>query len=85
MDNEDGTWLMRCDGDGYEAVFLCDEHGENAQILSFSIRDEEMEGPRGVRLGDLFNEDFSRFRNGENEMSENLTELLYGGEDAVPR
>lgn len=78
IDNEDGSWLLRCDGDGYAAVFRCDEKGENAEILSFSILDDDMEGPRAVRLGDLFSEDFSRFRNGENEMAEDMTELLYG-------
>ena len=84
LDNEDGTWLLRCDGDGYEAVFLCDANGENATILSFSILDEEMEGPRRVRIGDQFNEDFNRFRNGENEMAEDMTELLYGTEGTAP-
>ena len=80
IDNEDGTWLLRCQGAGYEAVFRCDETGGNARILSFSILDDQLEGPRGVRLGDLFNEDFCRFRSGENEMGEDLTELLYGAE-----
>ena len=80
LDNEDGTWLLRCDGDGYEAVFLCDANGGNAGILSFSILDEGIEGPRCVRIGDQFNEDFCRFRSGENEMSEDMTELLYGTE-----
>ncbi|MBO4471887.1 MAG: hypothetical protein J5841_09035 [Clostridia bacterium] len=83
LDNEDGTWLLRCDGDGYEAVFLCDENGKNASILSFSILDEDMEGPRHVRIGDEFNEDFSRFRSGENEMSDDMTELLYGTEESA--
>ena len=85
MDNEDGSWLMRCDGDGYTAVFLCDAQGENAKILSFSLLDDETEGPRGVRLGDLFSDDFSRFRNGENTMNDDLTELLYGSEDSEQR
>ena len=85
IDNEDGTWLLRCDGDGYEAVFTCDAQGENAQILSFTILDEETEGPRYVRLGDLFSEDFSRFRSDDNGMADDLTELLYGAEDTVPR
>lgn len=78
FDNEDGTWLMRCEGPGYEAVFSCDENGNNAKILSFSILDEETEGPRCVRLGDLFHEDFMRFRSEDNEMAEDMTELLYG-------
>ena len=85
IDNEDGTWLLRCEGTGYEAVFLCDENGTNARILSFSILDDQAEGPRGVRLGDLFSEDFCRFRSGENDMTDDMTELLYGSEDGVPR
>ena len=83
VDNEDGTWLLCCEEAGYEAVFRCDEKGENAQILSFSLRDEGIEGPRCVRLGDLFSDDFRRFRNGENEMGEDLTETLYGAEDGA--
>lgn len=84
IDNEDGTWLLCFEGAGYEAVFRCGENGENAQILSFSIRDDEIEGPRCVRLGDLFSEDFCRFRSGENEMGEDLTEVLYGTEGTAP-
>ena len=33
-----------------------------------------------MRIGDQFNDDFCRFRSGENEMSEDMTELLYGAE-----
>ena len=84
IDNEDGTWLLRCDGDGYEAVFRCGEHGEDAEILSFTILDDGIEGPRSVRIGDIFSDDFNRFRNGENEMGEDLTELLYGTEGTAP-
>ena len=85
FDNEDGTWLMRCDGDGYEAVFSCDALGGNAAILSFSILDGGIEGPRCVRLGDLFADDFNRFRNGENDVDENMTEILYGMENIGQR
>lgn len=85
INNEDGTWLMRCEGAGYEAVFTCeDENGKNAKILSFSILDDVMEGPRGVRLGDVLSEDLSRFRNGENDTEEDMTELLYGTEGIAP-
>ena len=84
IDNEDGSWLLICDGDGYEAVFRSDEKGENASLLSFQLSDPEKEGPRGVRIGDLFSEDFQRFRSGENEMREDMTELLYGTEGAAP-
>lgn len=84
IDNEDGSWLMICDGDGYEAVFRCDEKGENASLISFQLSDPEKEGPRGVRIGDLFSEDFQRFRSGENQMREDMTELLYGTEGTAP-
>ena len=84
IDNEDGTWLLRFDCADYEAVFTCDENGDNAKILSFTLRDEAAEGPRGVRLGDLFSEDFCRFRSGENETGEDLTELLYGDGATAP-
>ena len=85
IDNEDGTWLRRIDGDGFEMVFSCDERGENTSPLSYSILSPDLEGPRDVRLGDLFHEDFTRFRSGEGEMSEDgLTEVLYGTVGTAP-
>ena len=82
IDNQDGSWLLRCDGDGYEAVFTCGAAGENAKILSYSILDPDAEGPRAVRLGDLISDDYCRFRSEGNEMTEEMTELLYGAEDS---
>ena len=85
MDNEDGTWLRRIDGDGFEAVFSCDSEGKQARILSYEILSPELEGPRCVRLGDLFHEDFTRFRSGEGGLSEDGTkEVLYGTEGTAP-
>ena len=84
IDNEDGTWLLRCDGDGYEAVFLCGEGGSDPRIVSYSILDEDAEGPRCVRLGDLFSDDYCRFRSEGGEPDENMAELLYGQEGTAP-
>ncbi len=77
---EDGdSWLRRVDGDGYEALFRCDSEGRNAQLISFTLLSDELEGPRGVRLGDSFTEDFQRFRSGDGELDgDTMTELLYG-------
>ena len=83
IDNEDGTWLLRCDGDGWEAVFTCDDKGKNAKILSYTILDPDTEGPRGVRLDDLMSDDYCRFRSEGNEMGEDMTELLYGTADSA--
>lgn len=82
IDNEDGTWLLRCDGDGWEAVFTCDAEGKNANILSYTILDGDVEGPRCVRLGDSLSDDYTRFRSEGNDTSEDMTELLYGAEDS---
>ena len=80
IDNGDGTWLLRYDGDGFEAVFTSDAEGGNAKILSYTILDPDTEGPRCVRLGDLMSDDYCRFRSEGNEMTEEMTELLYGAE-----
>ena len=82
IDNGDGTWLLRYDGDGFEAVFTSDADGGNAKILSYTILDPDTEGPRCVRLGDLMSDDYCRFRSEGNEMTEEMTELLYGKEDS---
>ena len=85
IDNEDGTWLRVVDGDGFSAVFTCNSKGENARLISYTIMSPELEGPRYVQLGDLFHEDFNRFRNGEGEMNESgTTEVLYGTPGTAP-
>ena len=83
IDNLDGTALLRCDGNGFEAVFACDMDGENTKILSYSILDPDAEGPRAVRLDDLLSDDYCRFRSEGNDMTEEMTEVLYGTEDSA--
>jgi len=63
-------------------VFTSDADGGNVKILSYTILDPDTEGPRCVRLGDLMSDDYCRFRSEGNEMTEEMTELLYGKEDS---
>ena len=85
IDNEDGTFLRRIDGDGFEAVFTCDENGQNALLISYTLLSDQLEGPRSVRLGDLFQEDFNRFRNGEGAFDDTaMREVLYGKVGTAP-
>ena len=85
IDNDDGTWLRRVDGDGFSAVFRCDERGMNGELISYTILSPDLEGPRAVRLGDMIHEDLQRFRHGEGEVSEDGTrEVLYGQEGSAP-
>ena len=85
IDNEDGTFLRRIDGDGFEAVFSCDEKGRNALLISYMLLSDHLEGPRSVRLGDYFQEDFNRFRNGEGTFDDAaMSEVLYGTVGTAP-
>ena len=85
MDDDNGTYILLLDEADYEAVFRCDdEAGANARIVSFTIKGEGLEGPRGVRIGDTLHEDIQRFRS-ENNDSDGLDEILYGDENSVNR
>ena len=85
IDNGDGTFLRRIDGDGFVAVFMCDREGNDAVMVSYEILDPDMEGPRGVRLGDYFQEDYNRFPSGGGAYDEETgRENLYGSPDAAP-
>ncbi len=85
VSNDEDGWLRVVNTSDYSATFTCGEDGSNAQIAYLELLSEDVEGPRGVRLGDTFSMDFNRFRNGENETSEDgVTELLYGTEGIAP-
>ena len=85
IEDEDGTYILMLDEADYEAVFRCDnEDGANAQIVSFTIKGEGLEGPRSVRIGDMLHEDIQRFRF-ENNDTDGIDEVLYGDENSVNR
>lgn len=85
IDNEDGTFLRRVDGEGFEAIFSCDSEGRNALLVSYSLLSDDLEGPRSVRLGDSFHDDFNRFRNGEGSFDDAaMSEVLYGTVGTAP-
>lgn len=84
MDNENGTWLHIVDGSDYTAVFRTDEDRSGAEMISFTIHGDGMEGPRCVRIGDSFTEDFYRFRSGDGAYDEaSMTEVLYRTDTAA--
>ena len=59
--------------------------GSSARIAYLELNSDDVEGPRGVQLGDSVSMDLNRFRSGENEISaDGLTEILYGTEGVVP-
>ena len=85
IDNGDGTFLHRVDGVGYTAILLADENKCDRSLLQFTILSDDLEGPRGVRLGDNLVGDQVRFRYEETEFDyENMTQLLYGDGVTAP-
>jgi hypothetical protein len=83
MEDEDGSYILMLDEADWDAVFRCDnEEGVNAKIVSFTIKGEGLEGPRGVRIGDRLHEDLQRFRFEGND-SDGTEEILYGDENAA--
>ena len=83
MEDDDGSYILMLDEADYDAVFRCEnEEGVNAKVVSFTIKGEGLEGPRGVRIGDKLHEDLQRFRFDGNS-SDGTSEILYGDENAA--
>ena len=83
MEDDDGSYILMLDEADYDAVFRCEnEEGVNAKVVSFTIKGEGLEGPRGVRIGDKLYEDLQRFRFDGNS-SDGTSEILYGDENAA--
>ena len=83
MEDDDGSYILMLDEADYDAVFRCEnEEGVNAKVVSFTIKGEGLEGPRGVRIGDKLHEDLHRFRFDGNS-SDGTSEILYGDENTA--
>lgn len=85
IDNGDGTFLHRVDGIGYTAILHADEEMRDLSLLQITILSDDIEGPRGVRLGDSLIDDRVRFRYEDTEFDyDHMTQLLYGDGVTAP-
>ena len=85
VSNDEDGWLRVVNTNDFSATFTCEADGSNARIAYLELMSDEVEGPRGVRLGDSVSMDFNRFRSGDGEASEDgTTEMLYGTEGTAP-
>ena len=85
IDNGDGTFLHRVDGIGYTAILLADEEMRDLSLLQFTILSDDIEGPRGLCLGDSLIDDRARFRYEDTEFDyDHMTQLLYGDGVTAP-
>lgn len=85
VDNGDGTFLHRVDGEGYNIIFAADENGNDVCVDTLTIVGDNLEGPRCVRVGDALYADLTRFRYEETEFDyDNMIQMLYGTRDEAP-
>lgn len=78
MSQVDTLHLRSLSWDALDVSFAVTPQGKTLYCYRFSIRDDIMEGPRGLRIADQFPSVYSRFRNEERELDENNNEVLYG-------
>lgn len=79
----DGTWLRLLQWDGITLVAKYDAGKKFSSVYSLSITNEEMEGPRGLRIGDYIDMVLFRFRHSEGSAADNGI-ILYGDGENAP-
>ncbi len=75
---QDNLSLRSLSWDAVDASFRVDASGKSLGVYRFTIRDDVLEGPRGLRVGDSFSGVYSRFRSTGMEPNEENIEFLYG-------
>lgn len=81
--DSDGSWLRLLQWDGVTLIAKYDENKKFAYVYSLSITNEEMEGPRGLRVGDYLDMVLFRFRHSEGSAIDNGV-ILYGDGENAP-
>ncbi len=82
VEDEEGAVMRVQSYDGCTLVFRTGDPGETPVLTMMTIDGEELEGPRALRFGDSVSAVLARFRSGEGELDETMTEVLYGSEEA---
>ena len=77
MPGEEGQTLRVLSFTGCTLVFARKTDGQ-WQLTLLTLEDEDLEGPRAIRVGDSVTMVLQRFRFGEGELQESGTEVLYG-------
>lgn len=77
MEDDTGEHIRTMEFPGCEISFVYDANKNNPKVDTLTILADGMEGPRYVRIGDIFSSVLTRFRYGEGEYAD-LEEVLYG-------
>lgn len=81
--DSDGTFIRLMQWNGVSAVFKYTKDKQFQSVYSFSVNDDVLEGPRGLRIGDYMDTVLYRFRHSEGTTSD-LGILLYGDGENAP-
>ena len=82
-EDSDGSFLRLMQWDGVSLLLKYDAHRKFAAVDSLTINDVNVEGPRGVRVGDSMISVINRFLHNEGGATENGI-LLYGDGENAP-
>lgn len=76
---DEGGWMRAMQFATCQATFAYDSARQNGRVKTLLIDTDLLEGPRSVRVGDLFASVYSRFRSEESENGDaGMAEILYG-------
>lgn len=81
--DSDNTWLRLLQWDGITLIAKYDANKNFSSVYSLSITNENMEGPRGLRVGDYTDTVLFRFRHSEGAALDNGV-ILYGDGENAP-
>lgn len=80
MNNGDAGYIRVQAFAGCEVTYLFNKARTEGRVYMLRIAEDGLEGPRGLRIGDSFSSVYNRFRNGEGDFLDEMTEMLYGEE-----
>ncbi len=83
MQDSTGEYLRIQEWDGVQAMFLYDNAKKLIRLDTLTLSTPEIDGPRGIRVGDMLTSIINRFHSG-NAHSEGETFLLYGENGIAP-
>lgn len=81
IDNGDDGYIRMQTFPSCELTYLYNKERTEGSVYMLYINADGLEGPRAVRVGDVFSSVYNRFRNGEGEYQEDGAEVLYGAPD----
>lgn len=82
--DSNGEWMRLREWEGATALFVYSADKQFLRLDTLTLENDQLEGPRGVRVGDYMDSVIRRFRHNEGSRQANGNILLYGDGQAAP-